>query len=214
MMLTWRMAGLSVGALVAACTSQTPRNDAAASTQANAVENEATVAPVDNAEAEAAAAPKSILRPEVTEEAPSAPVLAPLDETVPFGTSGTVLDDAGRAVLDQVLASPTLRAGGPVTLSGHSDSRGHDGDNLVVSRKRAEAVAAYLVGHGVARDRITVVALGEARPLVPNAHEDGSDDPEARAKNRRVGVAVALPAAEATVTPTPSPSPTPAAAVD
>jgi OOP family OmpA-OmpF porin len=51
----------------------------------------------------------------------------------------------------------------------------------------------YLVEKGIAADRITVVALGETTPLVPNARPDGSDDPEARARNRRVEVAVDLP---------------------
>ena len=58
---------------------------------------------------------------------------------------------------------------------------------------RAEAVRDYLVEKGIAADRITVVALGETTPLVPNARPDGSDDPEARARNRRVEVAVDLP---------------------
>lgn len=137
---------------------------------------------------------KSILRPEVAEPEPAAPVLAPHDVVIGFGDTGSRLDDAARQALDAILADPVLAAGGAITLRGHSDSKGSDGDNLVVSRKRAEAVRDYLTGKGVAADRIVVIAMGEAAPLVPNRRPDGSDDPEAQAKNRRVEVHVAVPA--------------------
>ncbi|WP_253717005.1 OmpA family protein [Sphingomonas sp. AP4-R1] len=139
-----------------------------------------------------AEAHKSILRPEIVAPEPAPPIL-PLDAVVSFGASGLKLDDAGRAVLDGALVSPAFLAGGPITLRGHSDTRGADADNLAASRKRAEAVGAYLVGKGVRPDRIDVVALGETRPIAPNAHLDGTDDPEGRAKNRRVDVVISLP---------------------
>lgn len=159
-----------------------------------------------DASANNVAAPKSILRPDVVEDEPAPPPLEPIELVIPFGTSGMTLDDAGRAALDGMLTERTVAAGGAITLRGHTDSRGHDGDNLVASRRRAEAVRSYLVKKGVAADRIRVVALGETRPIVPNAAPDGSDDPEGRAKNRRVEVEVAVPA------PAPASSSTGAAA--
>ena len=150
-------------------------------------------------------AAKSILRPEIVEPEPTPPPLEPIQRTISFATSGMALDDDARQALDALLADPVVAAGGRITLRGHSDSRGHDGDNLVASRKRAAAVQAYLVDKGVAADRITLVALGEARPTAPNAKPDGSDDPEGRAKNRRVEIDVALPARAPSPSPTPSP---------
>ncbi len=147
------------------------------------------------------AAPKSILRPEVVEPEPAPPPLEPIDLVISFATSGMALDDQARQALDAMLADPTFAAGGKITIRGHSDSRGHDGDNLVASRKRAEAVRAYLLDKKVSPDRITLVALGETRPIVPNAKLDGSDDPEGRAKNRRVEVQVGLPEAPAASPP-------------
>ncbi|MBX3594006.1 MAG: OmpA family protein [Sphingomonas sp.] len=114
------------------------------------------------------------------------------------------LNDAARAQIDTLLETPAMQAGGAITLRGHSDSRGSDGDNLVASRKRAEAVAAYLTAHGVAADRIAVIALGETRPIAPNANLDGTDNPDGRAKNRRVDIVVDPPAAPA---PAPGASP-------
>jgi OOP family OmpA-OmpF porin len=59
-----------------------------------------------------------------------------------------------------------------------------------------------------------VIALGEARPVAPNANLDGSDNPGGRARNRRVDITVSpgeQPAPAPTPAATPSPSPTPTA---
>lgn len=192
----WGM--LALMGLLAGCEAQAPTGDNIAA------ENRSILADDGLANNSAAEAPKSILRPEVVPDEPEKPVLQPLDLVVPFGTSGLKLDDAGRTLLNGLLEKPAAAAGGAITISGHTDSRGNDRDNLAASRKRAEAVRDYLLSKGVAAERMTVVALGETRALVPNANPDGSDDPEARAKNRRVEVQVALPQ--------PAPSETPAAA--
>lgn len=189
----WAMLGLAMA--LAGCNAGVPARDNAAA------ENKSILAEDDGlANNSAAEAPKSILRPEVAPEEPEKPVLKPLDVVVPFGGSGLKLDEAGRKLLDAMLANATLAAGGPVTIGGHSDTRGNDRDNLISSRKRAEAVRDYLLSKGVPAERITVIAFGETRALVPNAKADGSDDPEARAKNRRVEVQVALPVAAETPT--------------
>nr|WP_315381496.1 OmpA family protein [uncultured Sphingomonas sp.] len=192
-MTRWAMLGLAVA--LAGCNAREPARDNAAA------ENKSILAEDDGlANNSAAEAPKSILRPEVVPDAPEKPELKPLDVVVPFGGSGLKLDDAGRKLLDEMLGNATLAAGGAITIGGHSDTRGNDRDNLVSSRKRAEAVHDYLLSKGVPMERMTVIAFGETRALVPNAKADGSDDPEARAKNRRVEVQVALPVAAETPT--------------
>jgi OOP family OmpA-OmpF porin len=52
-------------------------------------------------------------------------------------------------------------------------------------------VATWLVKHGVDKERITIIALGEQRPIASNAHLGGTPDEEGRAKNRRVTVTIA-----------------------
>jgi OOP family OmpA-OmpF porin len=179
---------LGVAVALAGCNAREPARDNAAA------ENKSILAEDDGlANNSAAEAPKSILRPEVVPDEPEKPELKPLDVVVPFGGSGLKLDDAGRKLLDEMLGNATLAAGGPITIGGHSDTRGNDRDNLISSRKRAEAVRDYLLSKGMPAERMTVIAFGETRALVPNAKPDGSDDPEARAKNRRVEVQVALP---------------------
>ena len=57
--------------------------------------------------------------------------------------------------------------------------------NAVLSQKRAEAVMAYFIAHGVKPDLIAARGLGEADPVASN------DTAEGRAQNRRVEVTLA-----------------------
>jgi len=140
---------------------------------------------------------KSIIRPDIVPTPTPTPPAKPVELTIPFPAKGFEADPANMALLDDLMANPVLRLGGPITLWGHSDSGGSDAANLIASRRRAEAIRAYLLKRGIAAERISVVALGEARPVAPNRNLDGSDDPEGRAKNRRVEIEVALPNAVA-----------------
>ncbi len=145
----------------------------------------------------------SIFRPEaevVTIEAP----LAPLETNISFADGGTELSDAAMAQLAEIIQSPQMQAGGAVILRGHTDSAGHDAVNLRVSRKRAQAVENYLVENGIARERIEVIALGEMRPLAPNAKLDGTADEEGRAANRRVDLTIAVSGTQASAPAAPA----------
>ena len=133
----------------------------------------------------------SILRPDIVEVPVEEVPLQPLDVTIGFPDGGAELSEEAVARLGEVLASEQLGEGWPIVLRGHSDSVGNDADNLAASGKRAEAVAAWLEEHGVAEDRITVIALGEQRPIAPNAHLDGTPDLKGRAANRRVDIEIA-----------------------
>jgi OOP family OmpA-OmpF porin len=89
----------------------------------------------------------------------------------------------------RVLTQPRA-LGRRITVEGHADGIGSTAYNLSLSRRRAESVARELIARGVRRDRIAVAAFGEARPAAPNRHPDGSDNPDGRARNRRVEAVV------------------------
>lgn len=114
--------------------------------------------------------------------------------TIGFAQGGAALSSEAKAALDRMAEQAAVKTG-RLTLRGHSDSDGDDAANRTMSRKRAEAVREYLVRKGIARDRMTVIALGETRPVAPNAKPDGSDDSAGRARNRRVEIALAPAAA-------------------
>ena len=135
--------------------------------------------------------PVSIIRPDVDHSPVVEEALSPLERTVNFPEGGSKLDASAQATLDDVIASSQSAEGWPIMLRGHSDSAGSDEANLRASRRRAEAVATYLIDHGVEAQRISIVALGEQRPVAPNAHLDGTPDEAGRARNRRVDLEIA-----------------------
>ena len=52
-----------------------------------------------------------------------------------------------------------------VRVEGHTDNRGGEKHNQELSQRRAAAVVKYLVGKGVARDRLDPVGFGQTRPI-------------------------------------------------
>ncbi len=80
---------------------------------------------------------------------------------------------------------------GKVLVEGHTDSKGTAEYNQKLSERRARAVKEWLVSHfGFSPQRFLVRGWGETKPVAPNVNEDGSDNPEGRALNRRVTVTI------------------------
>jgi len=131
-----------------------------------------------------------IAETQATPEPTPTPTPAPLPGAMVTFASGTRLDEPARAAIDRLLGDPALPNDARFVLRGHSDSRGSDADNLLASRRRALAVRTYLAGKGIAADRVQIIALGERRPVAPNALPNGDDDPSGRARNRRVDIEV------------------------
>lgn len=77
-----------------------------------------------------------------------------------------------------------------VSIEGHTDSIGSDAYNQTLSERRAESVASTLESDGVSSQRITVKGYGKRYPVAPNTNADGADNPDGRAKNRRVEVVI------------------------
>jgi outer membrane protein OmpA-like peptidoglycan-associated protein len=71
-------------------------------------------------------------------------------------------------------------------ISGHTDNVGDDDSNLILSKKRAEAVKNYLITKGIATERLMVEYFGETKPVADNTTSEG------RAKNRRVEMKIVI----------------------
>ena len=84
---------------------------------------------------------------------------------VRFDYDASTIRDDQRAVLqrnaDYLRRWPTVR----VSVEGHADDRGTNEYNLALGERRANAVKEYLVGLGVAGDRMVVVSKGEETPV-------------------------------------------------
>jgi outer membrane protein OmpA-like peptidoglycan-associated protein len=102
------------------------------------------------------------------------------------------VDAPARTQLQEIaglLAEPVL-AGRRVTVEGHADGVGSRQYNQSLSEARARAVIDVLAAGGVGRDRLQSRAYGKDRPLEPNRTADGEDNPDGRARNRRVALVI------------------------
>ena len=78
-----------------------------------------------------------------------------------------------------------------VAIEGHTDGKGNDSYNQALSERRAAAVARWLIAHADLNGaNIHTRGWGRTKPVAPNTKPDGSDDPEGRARNRRVEIVV------------------------
>lgn len=73
-------------------------------------------------------------------------------------------------------SNPTIK----IEIAGHTDDQGQDAYNMDLSKNRANAVMAYLIKKGVAKDKISAIGSGESKPIVPNNSDEN------RQLNRRV----------------------------
>jgi outer membrane protein OmpA-like peptidoglycan-associated protein len=98
------------------------------------------------------------------------------------------LDARARRIVERIayVLNHPRAADRTVLLEGHADAIGTEAYNLTLSRRRAETVARELIGQGVKRERVTIYAYGESRPVALNRNPDGTDNPTGRARNRRV----------------------------
>jgi OOP family OmpA-OmpF porin len=99
---------------------------------------------------------------------------------ITFAEGSAGLAPASRGVLN-ALASIALRCDRfSIEVAGHTDNQGGHDLNMELSRRRADAVAAYLAGQGVARARLSARGYGPDRPRASNA------TPSGQAANRRI----------------------------
>ncbi len=100
--------------------------------------------------------------------------------TIAFEAGSAVITSRGLGVLGNLL--PILRKAPAVRVevAGYTDTSGVAADNLRLSQERARAVETWLVGRGIAADRLTARGYGAADPVASN------DTAEGRARNRRI----------------------------
>jgi outer membrane protein OmpA-like peptidoglycan-associated protein len=75
-------------------------------------------------------------------------------------------------------------------VEGHTDGKGTDQYNQGLSERRAQSVKSWLVTHAYISEQIPAIGYGKKRPMAPNTHPDGSDNPAGRQLNRRVEVVI------------------------
>jgi outer membrane protein OmpA-like peptidoglycan-associated protein len=117
-----------------------------------------------------------------------------LSDDFSFAKGSADLNAEGRRSIEKLaekLNSGDL-AGAVIRIEGHTDStpvarpatKAKFGDNMGLSKARAESVAEALIGAGVAADRLQTAGLGDTKP------RSSGKSKEDQAKNRRVELRV------------------------
>ncbi|MCT4581565.1 MAG: DUF5723 family protein [Flavobacteriales bacterium] len=103
-----------------------------------------------------------------------------------FGNDSHYIADKHRKELDKLLTKWNLgisvKEYSKVRIIGHTDNVGDDIYNLILSKKRVEAVKSYLINLGIPNSAIEMYYLGEDAPVTGNQNEID------KALNRRVEV--------------------------
>ena len=76
-----------------------------------------------------------------------------------------------------------------IKVEGHTDSVGGRKFNKILSEKRAQAVADWLIKNmSVRAGQVLPIGRGMDRPIAPNQTKNGRDNPVGRRLNRRVEI--------------------------
>jgi peptidoglycan-associated lipoprotein len=100
-------------------------------------------------------------------------------KTVYFDFDKFALRADSKAALDANYALLTEFPDAIIKIEGHADERGTVEYNIALGDKRANAAKDYLIGLGLAKNRVSTISYGEERPAVVG------HDEAAWAKNRR-----------------------------
>ena len=125
---------------------------------------------------------------ELMEEVDEGVLLAKEEEEILNTAFSNLQFESGKAIIsessfeslselvDLLLKKPDWK----IKLEGHTDNVGKASSNLMLSKRRAEAVKFYLSNRGVEESRIIVRFYGQNKPIETN------DTPDGREANRRV----------------------------
>ena len=106
---------------------------------------------------------------------------------VNFDFDKSTVRQADAAELQKAIDFVKKYPGYEISIEGHTDSRGTDKYNQALSERRAAAVKAYLLKHGMIdtqKDNIVTKGYGESKPIADNKTEKG------RFENRRVEILI------------------------
>ena len=121
---------------------------------------------------------------DVTETDNGRAILVNLPNGVTFATNSYSLEPQFLRTLDRIADSMVAFPDSLIDVYGFTDSTGSVGYNQRLSEQRAQAVANYLIGRGVAAGRIRSQGYGVGNPVASNDTEDG------RSRNRRVEIKI------------------------
>jgi len=108
------------------------------------------------------------------------------NDVAKFETDSYELSDEAKVILDEFIQTLVAEDRGVyLEVRGHTDDRGPEAWNLLLGKKRAEAVMDYLhKQYNIPLHRMDAITYGSANPIADNSTREGRD------QNRRVEVLV------------------------
>lgn len=86
------------------------------------------------------------------------------------------------AALDRTNSLANACRDSTMSITGHTDSSGHESSNQRLSLARASAIANYVAAQGIARERLIIIGAGSSAPIADNTTRYG------RSLNRRISI--------------------------
>jgi len=103
-----------------------------------------------------------------------------LNQKIEFTTGSTLLTSNSKHVLKEIADLIKNSEITNIQIVGHTDNQGKDGQNIILSQKRAESVKKYLIDQGIPTSLLEAVGRGSSESVADNSTSIG------RKKNRRV----------------------------
>lgn len=118
---------------------------------------------------------------EVTEDLADVEAISTKQVSINFPSGSYTLDENMKTIIDlQFLDIAKSFANSRIRIEGNTDNTGSRQSNIIISKKRAQAVADYLINeHGFDKNRFVIIGNGPDKPVAGNNTSDG------RAQNRR-----------------------------
>ena len=104
-----------------------------------------------------------------------------------FELNAATLKSASFVELDALVNYLENSSNAYILIEGHTDNTGTEINNVILSEKRANAIAQYLLNKGIAKERIATKGYGSSKPIADNNTVAG------RAQNRRTNFTINLP---------------------
>ena len=101
-----------------------------------------------------------------------------------FSTGKAIITESSYAALIELAELLKKKSEWKIKLEGHTDDIGKASSNLILSKRRVEAVKLYLVNNGIDETRIIAKFYGQTKPIGDNTTEEG------RRMNRRVEMTI------------------------
>jgi outer membrane protein OmpA-like peptidoglycan-associated protein/opacity protein-like surface antigen len=127
--------------------------------------------------------PPKIAPPKAMPETKAAPPM-PAFERVFFDWNRSNINAGTQAKIDNLVTNLKPETVIRIDATGHADKSGTQANNLIISRRRAEAVKKELMRQGVPEDWIEIAWKGETAPLIE------TPDGQRHQENRRVDIVI------------------------